>query len=127
MDQHHQEVFAGAASQHRPRAVGVVVQVLGADVSDCATVGAGTAGAGHVVYEDLPQKSGAAVAVKPQLSLVHISCHPPVGPNLSVLMRSPPWPSATREPATDSTNGVGPQTNVSGLWSGGQATSASIC
>jgi len=42
------------------------------------------------------------------------------------LIRVASWPSCTSASATDSTSGVGPQTNVSGCSHGGQASSSSI-
>src|SRR5436305_11327396 len=84
----------------------------------CATARTGGLDERHVKGEDLLQDTPGCVAIK--LVFHHAS---PVGPNRSVLMRAGSFPSATRLAAAVSSNGVGPQMNVRGCRSDGQATS----
>src|SRR5262245_50001616 len=73
---------------------------------------------GHFKGEDLLQETTDSIAI--QFVFHHAS---PVGPKRSVLMRAGICPSTTRAVAAVSTNGVGPQTNMSGCCSGDQTTS----
>jgi len=111
--------IAGGAAYHRPHAV----HIDGGRPND---IGGAAARAGglderHVKGEDRLQDAPGSVAI--QFVLHHAS---PVGPNRSVLMRAGSYPSATKLAAAVSTNGVGPQMNVRGRWSSGQATARSI-
>ena len=54
------------------------------------------------------------------------STYPPVGPNRSVFTLVAGYPRSTSAAATDSTNEVGPHTNVIGMLEAAHATSASI-
>ena len=54
------------------------------------------------------------------------STYPPVGPNRSVFTLVAGYPRSTNAAATDSTNEVGPHTNVIGMLEAAHATSASI-
>src|SRR6185312_15928502 len=87
----------------------------------CAAACTGCLDERHFKREDLLQSSSGSIAV--QFVFHHAS---PVGPNRSVLIRPGSYPSVTRLAAAVSTNGVGPQMNISGRWSDGQATSRSM-
>src|SRR5215831_1188105 len=81
---------------------------------------------GGVKHEDLPKKTRRRIGVEHEISaVVGHDAYPPEGPNRSVLMRSGSCPSSTRNRATSSTKGVGPQTKILGFCAGGKHISAS--
>src|SRR5205807_249036 len=111
--------IARGTADNRPHAVHVDSQRAN-DIA-CAAAGTGGLNKRHVKGEDLLKDAPSSVAIK---FVFHYAS--PVGPNRSVLMRPGSYPNVTRLAAAVSTNGVGPQINVSGLCSTGQATSRSI-
>src|SRR5947209_8650569 len=94
---------------------------IGGECTDgpcCAAAYTGCQGKRHFKREDCLQDSSSSITIK--LVFHHAS---PVGPNRSVLTRAGSYPNVTRLAAAVSTKGVGPQMNVKGRCSGGQATS----
>src|SRR5882672_8344634 len=120
-DAHQDLLAARAADDH---AWSAQVHVDPADRVDGATARARGLGCGHLQREDLAQQAANRVSVHLRFSCFHR--HPPVAPNLSVLIRSGSYPSSTSNPAADSTNEVGPQMNAVGPCSLGHATSRTM-
>src|SRR6266446_829286 len=128
----HEDRFAVGAAHDGARRVHVDVHPT--DRVDRAAARARRLGGGHLHRKDLAQQAPNGVAVelhfapcaRPALSLVDAHVHPPVAPNLSVLIQPGSYSIPTSKEAAASTNDVGPQTKTAGASARGHATAVNI-